>query len=164
MIASIKIELWYLDSAEMTRLEKDEPLKGLGALVHLLAYLRRQHNAIGSKSTLDKVALVCACKVEWLWHIITDYSLFSVTADESFYSPYQRQTLGMTAHPGDGPSRIRRRRRAPYSEDSNNSKDRETRKTASDCVCLNDTRLTPEDEEPAREQTDYRNYNKYLKR
>jgi hypothetical protein len=70
----------------------------------------------------------------------------------------------MTAHPGDGPSRIRRRRRAPYSEDSNNSKDRENRNTASDCVCLNDTRLTPEDEEPAREQTDYRNYNKYLKR
>jgi len=155
------MELWYLDSVEMTRLEKEEPLKGLGALIHLLAYLRRQHNAIGSKSTLDKVALVCACKVEWLWHIITDYGLFSVTADGLFYSPYQRQTLGMSAHPGDEHPRMRKRRRVPYSEDSKNSKDSENRNTASVCVCLNDTRLTLEDDAPA---TDYRQYSKYMKR
>ena len=152
MIASIKFELWYLDSAELCRLDKDEPLRGLGALVRLFAYLRRQHNAIGNKDSLNKVVNECKCDKEWLWRIITDYGLFVVCDDGSFYSPYQRQTLGMTANPDDEPLRTRRRKRAPYSEDSDNSKDRENRDTASDVRVSDDT------------HTDYRSYDKYLKR
>jgi hypothetical protein len=163
MIASIKMELWLLDSAEMTRLETEEPLKGLGALVRLFAYLRRQHHAIGNKSTLGKVVNECSCNLDWLWHIVTDYHLFVVSADGSFYSPYLRQTLGMTAHPGEEPSRVRKRRRSPYREDSNNSKDRENSNTASACVCLNDTQQTPA-EASAPAHTDYRQYSVYMKR
>ena len=163
MIASIKLELWYLESVELSRLDKDEPLKGRGALVHLFVYLRRQRNAIGNRESLEKVAIECKCDVDWLWRIITDYGLFVVTADGSFYSPYLRQTLGMSARPeDDNPSRTRKRRRAPYSKDSNNSKDRENNDTTSASECLDDT-LQP-DEDGAREQTDYRDYNNYLKR
>ena len=162
MIASVKMELWFLDSAEMTRLEADEPLRCLGALIRLYSYLRRQHHAIGSKSTLDKVAHDCSCDVDWLWHIITDYGLFGVSADGSFYSPYLRQTLGMTPHPDDPiPSHVRKRRRAPYSEDRKDSKDRENIQSMSACVCLNDTQQPADDAAPA---TDYRCYEKYLKR
>ncbi|SHK88883.1 hypothetical protein [Xylanibacter ruminicola] len=139
MIASIKLELWFLDSAELCRLEKDEPLRGLGALVRVFAYLRRQHNAIGNKDSLSKVVSECKCDEEWLWRIITDYGLFVMSEDGSFYSPYQRQTLGMTAHPDDKSLRTHRRRRAPYSEDSKDSKNRENKDTASACVCLKDT-------------------------
>ena len=161
MIASVKMELWFLDSAEMTRLEADEPLRGLGALIRLYAYLRRQHHAIGSKSTLDKVAHDCSCDVDWLWHIITDYGLFGFSADGSFYSPYLRQTLGMTPHPGEPvPSRTHKRRRAPYSENREYSKDRENKQSVSACVCLDDTQQH-EDAAPA---TDYRSYENYLKR
>ena len=149
MIASIKLELWYLDSAELCRLDKDEPLRGLGALVHLLAYLRRQHNAIGNRDSLSKVVNECHCEEDWLWRIITDYGLFVVSADGSFYSPYQRQTLGLTPNPDDAPTR--KRKRAPYSEDRKDSKDREI--AASACVCLDDT-----------QQTDYRQFSKYMKR
>ena len=162
MIASIKLELWYLDSAELCRLENDEPLRGLGALVRVFAYLRRQHNAIGNRASLSKVVNECKCDEEWLWRVITDYGLFVVCDDGSFYSPYQRQTLGMTANPDDKPLRTRRRKRALYSEDSNNSKDRENRNTASASVCLDDTQQTLDEEAPA--QTDYRSYDKYLKR
>ena len=162
MTASIKLELWYLDSAELCRLDKDEPLRGLGALIHVFAYLRRQHNAIGNKDSLSKVVSECNCDEQWLWRIITNYGLFVVCDDGSFYSPYQRQTLGMTANPGDKPLRTRRRKRAPYSEDSDNSKDREDRNTASASVCLDDTQQTQEEAAPA--QTDYRSYNNYLKR
>ena len=162
MTASIKFELWFLDSAELCRLENDEPLRGLGALVRVFAYLRRQHNAIGNRETLSKVVNECKCDEEWLWRIITDYGLFVVSDDGSFYSPYQRLTLGMTANPGDKPLRTRRRKRAPYSEDSDNSKDRENRNTASASVCLDDTQQTRDDDEP--EQTDYRSYDNYLKR
>lgn len=162
MIASVKMELWFLDSAEMTRLEADEPLRGLGALIRLYAYLRRQHHAIGNKSTLDKVAHDCSCDVDWLWHIITDYGLFGFSADGSFYSPYLRQTLGMTPHPDDPiPSHVRKRRRALYSEDRKDSKDRENIQSMSACVCLNDTQQPADDAAPA---TDYRSYEKYLKR
>lgn len=163
MIASIKLELWYLDSVELLRLDKDEPLKGRGALVHLFAYLRRQHHAIGNRATLGKVASECHCDEDWLWRIITDYGLFVVMADGAFYSPYLRQTLGMSSNPDESsPSRTRKRRRALYSEDSDNSKHRENSNTRSACVCLDDTQQ-PE-EGGAREMTDYHNYDNYLKR
>lgn len=164
MIASIKLELWYLDSAELCRLDKDEPLRGRGALTHLFAYLRRQHNAIGNRDSLNKVVSECRCDADWLWQIITGYGLFVVSADGSFYSPYLRQTLGMTPNPGDTPSRMRRRRHPHYSEDREDSKDSENRDTASACVCLDDTQPTPDGEVAHEEQTDYRNYNNYLKR
>ena len=182
MIASIKLELWYLDSPELCRLDREEPLRGRGALTHLFAYLRRQHNAIGNRDSLDKVVSECKCDEDWLWRIITDYGLFVVSADGSFYSPYQRQTLGMTANPDDKPLRTHKRRRAPYSEDSNNSKDRKNRNTAPASVCLDDTQhgsgIRPPLAPPARlcrlarprtqegntVGTDYRSYDKYLKR
>lgn len=140
MIASIKLELWFLDSVELLRLDKDEPLKGRGALVHLFAYLRRQHHAIGNRATLSKVACECRCDEDWLWRIITDYGLFVVMADGTFYSPYLRQTLGMSSTPDEpSPLRTRKRRRALYSEDNDNSNNRENSNTPSACVCRNDT-------------------------
>lgn len=141
MIASIKLELWYLDSVELVRLDKDEPLKGRGALLHLFTYLRRQHHAIGNRESLCKLANECRCDEDWLWRIITDYGLFVVSADGTFYSPYLRQSLGMSENPDEpSPSRTRKRRRAPYSEDSNDSEYRENReKMPPACVCPEDT-------------------------
>ena len=104
MIASVKLELWYLESAEMVRLQEEEPLRGLGAVVCLLVYLRRQHKAVGCRQSMQKVAREYRCDTDWLWHVVCDFGLFTVAADGSFYSPYLRQTLGMTANPGDHPS------------------------------------------------------------
>ena len=163
MIANIKFELWYLDSEEMLRLLTAEQLQGLGAVVQIMVYLRRQHHAIGHRNTLGKVARDCGCDQSWLWHIVTDFGLFNVCADGSFYSPYQRQSLGMTAHPDDpAPSRTHRRRRALYSKDSIDSKDRKNRQNATACVCLDDTQQSVGD--GALDVTDYRCYEKYLKR
>lgn len=150
MIASVKLELWYLESAEMTRLQEEEPLKGLGAVVCLMVYLRRQHHAVGSRQTMQKVARECGCDSDWLWHVVCDYGLFTVSADGTFYSPYLRQTLGMAANPGDHPSRTHKRRRAPYSEDSKDSNDSENReKTPAACVCLQGTQETADDDSPS---------------
>ena len=162
MIASIKFELWYLDSVELCRLDEEEPLRGRGALTHLFVYLRRQHNAIGNRDTLGKVVSDCKCDMEWLWRIITDYGLFVVSADGSFYSPYQRQTLGMTPHPDDTPARKSTRRRAPYRDNREYSKDRENKEKAAACVCLDDTQQPSEETAPA--APDYRQYEQYLKR
>ena len=41
-------------------------------------------------------------------------------------------------------------------------KEKENKEKASACVCLDDTQQTLDEEAPA--QTDYRSYNKYLKR
>lgn len=143
MIASVKLELWYLESAEMNRLQEEEPLKGLGAVVCLLVYLRRQHQAVGCRQTMQKVAREFGCDADWLWHVVCDYGLFTVSADGTFYSPYLRQTLGMAANPGERSSRTRKRRRAPYSEDSEDSNDSENRKkTPAACVCLQGTQET----------------------
>lgn len=162
MIASVKLELWYLESAEMVRLQEEEPLRGLGAVVCLLVYLRRQHKAVGCRQSMQKVAREYRCDTDWLWHVVCDFGLFTVAADGSFYSPYLRQTLGMTANPGDHPSRTHKRKRAPYSEDSKDSNDSENRKiTPASCVCLQGTQETADDAAPSPPPT-YLGYDRWV--
>lgn len=158
MSAYIRLDLWYLDALPMSRLEAVESLRGLGAMVRLLETLRRQKGAIGHKDMLNNIASTYHCDASWLWQIITNYELFKVMPDDSFYCPYQRETLGMPPHPGKGASRARKRERALYSEDS---KDRENINATSACVCLDDTQQPHEE---ARAQTDYHQYTKYLNR
>jgi hypothetical protein len=163
MIANIKLELWFLETAEMCRLQEEEGFAGVGAVLWLFVRLRRQKDAIGSRATLGSLVRASGCDEAWLWHVVTDFGLFVVSADGSFYSSYLRQSLGMSAVPGESSSRRHTRRRAPYSKDSIDSKDSENRDGATVCVCLDDTQPTAGVDAPAPE-TDYHNYEKYLKR
>ena len=73
-------------------------------------------------------------------------------ADETFFSPYLSQTLGIN-RPERRSSRRRTRYNARYNEDNNDNNDNENKTITSACVCLDDT-----------QQTDYRSYEKYMKR
>ena len=96
MIASIKLELWYLNTPEMTALVEHEGLlKAQGAMLSLFTCLRLSHNAVGHRRMLTKLAHDCQCSADWLWHIVTDFGLFEYGADETFYSPYLSKTLGI---------------------------------------------------------------------
>ena len=153
MIASVKMELWYLNTPEMMRLSEDVgQLKARGVMLSLLVYLRLSHHAVGSRQTLSSVARDCGCDADWLWHVICDYGLFTVSADETFFSPYLSQTLGIN-RPERRSSRRRTRYNTRYNEDNNDNNDNENKTITSACVCLDDT-----------QQTDYRSYEKYMKR
>lgn len=148
MIASVKLELWYLNTPEMTVLIDDEgPLVAQGVMLSLLTYLRLCHNAVGHRRMLKKLARNCCCDADWLWHIVTDYGLFTVAADETFYSPYLMKTLGIGQK--ERSSRKRTRYNARYNEDNkdnhdnDDNKDKENRKkTPAACVCLQGTQET----------------------
>ena len=153
MIASVKLELWFLNTPEMMRLSEEVGhLKARGVMISLLVYLRLSHHAVGCRQTLASVARECGCDTDWLWHVVCDYNLFTVFADETFFSPYLSKTLGIGCPPRRS-SRKRTRYKARYNEDNDDNNDNENINTASDSVCLDDT-----------QQTDYRNFENYLKR
>lgn len=109
MIASIKLELWYLNTPEMLALiEQEGQLRAQGVMLSLFACLRLSHNAVGHRRMLNKLAHDCQCSADWLWHVVTDYGLFEYGADETFYSPYLSKTLGI------GRKRTPSNRRARY--------------------------------------------------
>ena len=88
MIASIKLELWYLKTPEMNKLsEREGALVAKGALLTLFECLRLSHNAVGHRSMLKNIALVNHCDADWLWRVVTESGLFEYNADETFTSP-----------------------------------------------------------------------------
>ena len=135
MIASIKLELWYLNTPEMIRLcEEQGTLIAKGAMLTLFECLRISHNAVGHRSMLKKVARDNNCEADWLWQIITDYGLFEFNADETFSSPYLSKSLGIN----QGKPRVHERTR--YNNDNNHNDDKENKKkTQHVCVCQEGT-------------------------
>ena len=122
MIASIKLELWYLNTPEMIRLcEEQGTLIAKGAMLTLFECLRISHNAVGHRSMLKKVARDNNCEADWLWQIITDYGLFEFNADETFSSPYLSKILGIN----QGKPRVHERTR--YNNDNNHNDDKENK-------------------------------------
>lgn len=122
MIASIKLELWYLNTPEMLALiEQEGQLRAQGVMLSLFACLRLSHNAVGHRRMLNKLAHDCQCSADWLWHVVTDYGLFEYGADETFYSPYLSKTLGIGRK--RTPSHRRARYNAHYNEDNDYNED-----------------------------------------
>ena len=65
MIASVKLELWYLNTPEMIRLiEREGALIAKGAMLSLFECLRLSHNAVGHRSMLKKVARDNGCDAD----------------------------------------------------------------------------------------------------
>ena len=139
MIASIKLELWYLKTPEMNKLaEREGALVAKGALLTLFECLRLSHNAVGHRSMLKNIALVNHCDADWLWRVVTESGLFEYNADETFTSPYLSDTLGLGHNSRS--SRARTRYKARYNDDNNDNNHNENKeKTPPACVCRNDT-------------------------
>ena len=122
MIASIKFELWYLNTPEMIKLcEEQGALKAKGAMLTLFECLRISHNAVGHRSMLKKIARDNGCEADWLWQIITDYGLFDYNADETFSSPYLSKVLGI----GSNQAKPRVHGRTRYNDDNNDNHHKE---------------------------------------
>ena len=141
MIASIKLELWYLNTPEMIRLcEEQGTLIAKGAMLTLFECLRISHNAVGHRSMLKKIARENNCEADWLWQIITDYGLFEFNADETFSCPYLSKSLGIDRDK----SLVRGRTR--YNKENK-------KKAQHACVCLegtqNDASDSPSPPQPA---------------
>lgn len=122
MAANIKFELWYLNTPEMIRLcEEQGTLIAKGAMLTLFECLRISHNAVGHRSMLKKVARDNNCEADWLWQIITDYGLFEFNADETFFSPYLSNILGINQ------VKPRVHERTRYNNDNNHNNDKENK-------------------------------------
>lgn len=154
MIASVKLELWYLNTPEMIKLcEEQGALTAKGAMLVLFECLRISHNAVGHRSMLNRVARENGCDADWLWQIVTDSGLFEFNADETFSSPYLSKTLGIKQ---DGCVRERTR----YNINNNHNNDNENKKKKQyTCVCLKGTQNDATDS-PLPPQPSYLGYDR----
>ena len=161
MLASVKLELWYLDTPEMMDLmEKEGVLTAKGAMLTLFECLRLSHNAVGHRRMLKRLAHDCQCDPDWLWHIVTDYGLFEYNADETFSSPYLSETLGISRK--KAPSRGRARYNARYNEDNNdNNHNEDKEKTHTARVCPEGTQQDASDS-PSPPPTAYLGYDRLI--
>ena len=168
MPASIRFDLWYFNTPEMDALiEHEGAIAAQGAMLQLFRYLRLCHNAIGNRRSLSKIARDSNCSEEWLWNIVTSYGLFIVEDDESFFSPYLSGLLHATSKSSSSRTgrHAQNRARAPYNEDNHHKEDNDDKKENKEKVDVrvsDDTHSTLE--EDAAPATDYRSYEKYLKR
>lgn len=148
MIASVKLELWYLNTPEMIRLiEREGALIAKGAMLSLFECLRLSHNAVGHRSMLKKVARDNGCDADWLWSIVTESGLFEYNADETFSSAYLSKTLGIGRSPKS--SRVRTRYNARYNDDNKDNTDNEDKENKKNvqhvCVCHDGTQNDADD-------------------
>ena len=146
----IKLLINILTKPGITDLVNEEGAVGFGVYIMVVLYLAQCDDSEGMYTNGQMSALSHMTKKSraYVKHIICDYGLFEIEGrrfHELIITQYSHARRDMYA-----------------GEEVDVDKEKENKEKASACVCLDDTQQTLDEEAPA--QTDYRSYNKYLKR
>lgn len=113
MQAYLKIKQSFLNSPEVQRLLNEEKLRGLGALVAVLSYLRGCEGARSNICCLPSLARTWRTKPAVLVSVVTKYGVFRVNDDGDFFCPMLDEVMN-----------IRRDAAAPSASPASGSDDR----------------------------------------
>lgn len=146
----VKLYRSVLSKPELTDLLAEEGSTGFGTYLMVVLYLSQCDDCEGmfTNGQLSTLAVQAKKSRAYVRHIICDYGLF-VIEGKRFRDPFMNRY---------SPARNNRNAGEEIEKDI-----KEIKEKGSACVCLDDTQQCPV-EEAAPAQTDYRRYEKYMKR
>ena len=166
----LKCRMDLYNSPEIQQLRHDKAAEGFGCLMVIALDLARNCDGIGTWDMIGGYAQICRKSNSYIMSIIMDYGLFDYN-DAIFVCKIVSRSFAIESSidsqidDHDGCSISTRTRRADMSARSaqkdNDNHNKKENKEKVDVRVSDDTHSTLEDAAPA---TDYRSYEKYLKR